>query len=798
VTVTRAWLRIELRRRWRSLAVLALLVALATGTVLTAVAGARRGATAAQRLWDRTLPATATVLPNDPKFDWARVRALPEVEALSGVAIAPFFVDELPGYSSDPPPADAAAMDTVERPVVLAGRLADPSRADELVMTARFADSYGKHVGDTLTVHLMTPQQAEDPSFFGGGTPPAGPRIRARVVGVVRSPWFSDEAGLPGKLFPTGALFTRYPANFIGAHQTFGFVNALVRLKGGEADLPAFRRHLAAVTGRSDIDVWDNADFLRQEQKGDGFESACLLAFGLAALVAALVLVGQALARGVAAGAADLRVLRSLGLRRGQGTVVATAAPALAALAGATLGVAAAVVASRWLPIGAAAAVEPAPGVDVDPAVLGGGWLAAQAAVLAGAAVSAWLALSTRDGAAGAHRSAVAAATARAGLPVPVVVGARFALEPGRGPAAVPVRSALVGAVTGVLGVLAALTFSAGVTDAAGTPARFGQTFALEAYLGENGADWSPPAPVLAAAARDPDVTAVDDARIAVADSRDTSITMYTYQAASGGAAPVVLRSGRMPLSAGEVVLAPTTAQQLHASVGSTVPLRGTRSGTATVSGIGFVPEGSHNSYDAGGWLTRAGYDRLFDGFKYHRGLIAIRPGIDAGAVLARLTRSVTAATGAPAPLDAIAPPTQVAAIRNVRRLPAALGIFLGVLAVGAVGHALATAVRRRRVEVAVLQALGMTRWQSRGLVVTQASVLALAGLAFGVPLGVALGRLLWRVVADYTPLQYVPPAAVWALLLVGPLALLLANLLAAWPGHQAARLRIGHVLRAE
>jgi hypothetical protein len=44
----------------------------------------------------------------------------------------------------------------------------------------------------------------------------------------------------------------------------------------------------------------------------------------------------------------------------------------------------------------------------------------------------------------------------------------------------------------------------------------------------------------------------------------------------------------------------------------------------------------------------------------------------------------------------------------------------------------------------------------------------------------------------------YHPPLAVWALLLTGPLALLAANLLAAWPGQRAARLSSAQILRAE
>jgi ABC-type antimicrobial peptide transport system permease subunit len=136
--------------------------------------------------------------------------------------------------------------------------------------------------------------------------------------------------------------------------------------------------------------------------------------------------------------------------------------------------------------------------------------------------------------------------------------------------------------------------------------------------------------------------------------------------------------------------------------------------------------------------------------------------------------------------------------VKDVAALPLALGAFLVLLAVGAVGHALATAVHRRRSELAVLRALGMTPRQSRLVVVTQASVLAAVGLAVGVPLGVAVGRFVWRLVAVNTPLAYHPPLALWALVLIGPLALLAANLLAAWPAQRAARLRSAQILRAE
>jgi FtsX-like permease family len=402
------------------------------------------------------------------------------------------------------------------------------------------------------------------------------------------------------------------------------------------------------------------------------------------------------------------------------------------------------------------------------------------------------------------RRSVFAAAAARAGAPVPVLIGTRFALEPGRGRSALPVRPALMGPAAGVLGVLAAFTFSAGVTDAAANPARFGQTNQLESYIGENGQDLGPAGPVLRAVAASHDVTGPDDAPSAVAQSGQVSITTYTYDPVGGKRLPVVLTEGRLPIAPDEIVLAPTTASQLQAVTGATIRLTGgPHPVAARVSGIGFVPEGPHNDYDGGAWVTSAGYDRLFSGahyrFKFHVALVSLRPGTNVAAAGRRLSAAAASIKGGKGIAFFVpAPPQALLIVRDVSVLPFALGAFLVLLALGAVGHALATAVQRRRGELAVLRALGMTRRQSRLVVVTQASVLAAVGLAIGVPLGFALGRFVWRIVAQSTPMAYHPPLAVWALVLIGPVALLAANLLAAWPGQRAARLRSAQILRTE
>ena len=152
-------------------------------------------------------------------------------------------------------------------------------------------------------------------------------------------------------------------------------LSALVRLRGGDADLAEFQADLARVSGRPDIDVVDRADAVRHARDVTAFESAWLLAFGLAALLAAMVIVGQAIARYAASSAAELRSVAAVGMTGGQGVLLTAAAPSLAAAFGAAVGVAAAAVASGWMPFGAAGAYEPRPGIDLDWLVLGMGWL---------------------------------------------------------------------------------------------------------------------------------------------------------------------------------------------------------------------------------------------------------------------------------------------------------------------------------------------------------------------------------------------------------------------------------------
>ena len=224
--------------------------------------------------------------------------------------------------------------------MVLEGRLLDPRRVDEVDVTALFPAHYGKGVGDTLTLQLPTP---------AAGRPGLRPVLRPAAAGAEDQGAHRrrDPLTLVLRLarIPRAASSRRprccpLPRQLHGRAMDARLLNALVRLKGGEAAIPRFRADLARVTGRNDIDDLGQPRQLRRPgaHKVHRFEAACLLAFGLAALAAALFLVGQSIARytaghggrppGAAGGGHD----PAAGRGRGR------AAPFLAAVAGATAG----------------------------------------------------------------------------------------------------------------------------------------------------------------------------------------------------------------------------------------------------------------------------------------------------------------------------------------------------------------------------------------------------------------------------------------------------------------------------
>jgi hypothetical protein len=829
-----AWFQLDLRRQWRSLLVLALLVAIASGTVMAATAGARRADSSMDRLLAETFPATVLVAPLTPGFDWEAVRALPEVEALTEIVFSPYEVDGRPAPDwMMLPPGDAEAMSSIERPVVLDGRLADPTRSDEVVVTPAFVATSGKGVGDTVDLRLFTPEQVDkaqipaqvptiltspvwiltteqmEAAVLSSGAEiqeinrAAGPVVEATIVGEVRSPWFGDRVDSGGYVIPSPGLYAEYGANLLGA-EGLASVNALIRLDGGEAAISALQAGLAGIAERPDIDVWNLVTPAQRTRDVIGFEATSLAIFAAVAGVAGAVLIGLAMARYAASTVTELRALRAVGMTPRQARLAAALGPTLAAIAGTAVGGSGAIFASRWFPIGSAAVVEPNPGVDVDLVVLLAGLLGVPLLV-AGAAAAAGPALRPAGRATSDRPSTIASAGARASLPIPAVLGIRFALESGRDQRAVPVRSVLVGAVSGVACVMAALIFSSAVGDAIANPARVGVLYQFEAWAGADNFEFWQAEQGFAAVADTPGIAGVNDTRAQVAHAGGVQVTVFSLDPL--GAAPdYVITEGRLPGASTEILLGRRSADALRAELGDAVALAGS-SGEVnfTVVGVGFVDFVGTllgNADPAGAATTKEGYEALFaDEFVIRYGQVQLEPGVGIEMGLSRLNDAMGALPEMGYSPEWIVPTEDreiPAELRSVQTLPVILAGFLTLLALGAVGHALATAVRRRRYDIAVLRALGMTRRQSRSTVIVQATVLALVGLLIGVPLGVALGRTVWRYVADVSSVHYVPPAVWLALLSTVVVTLVAANLLAALPGRRAATLRIAAVLRAE
>jgi putative ABC transport system permease protein len=147
---------------------------------------------------------------------------------------------------------------------------------------------------------------------------------------------------------------------------------------------------------------------------------------------------------------------------------------------------------------------------------------------------------------------------------------------------------------------------------------------------------------------------------------------------------------------------------------------------------------------------------------------------------------------------------------RSLRRVFAILDLLLGIfgslaLAVASLGivNTLVMAILERRREIGVLKALGASDRDVKQLFFAEASVMGLAGGAFGVLLGWGIGRIIQFVTAEYLQRQGIPAENIWLVpwwLVLGAMIFSLGVSLAAgiYPASRAARLDPVEALRFE
>jgi ABC-type lipoprotein release transport system permease subunit len=136
--------------------------------------------------------------------------------------------------------------------------------------------------------------------------------------------------------------------------------------------------------------------------------------------------------------------------------------------------------------------------------------------------------------------------------------------------------------------------------------------------------------------------------------------------------------------------------------------------------------------------------------------------------------------------------------VERVRTLPVILSALLALVAMITLVHSLVSLVRTHGRDLAVLKTLGFTSSQVAGTTAWQGTVLVAVALVVGVPIGIALGRWSWLLVADQLGVVSEPRVPLAAIVALVPAAFLVANLAAAIPGWVAVRIRPAEALRVE
>jgi len=334
--------------------------------------------------------------------------------------------------------------------------------------------------------------------------------------------------------------------------------------------------------------------------------------------------------------------------------------------------------------------------------------------------------------------------------------------------------------------VVAAVTFSSSLTVTRDEPRRYGVTWdvAAGAMSSVEQAD-----ALAAQVRRIPGVAAFAGMSATAYDTPFGEIPSVMVRQEQGVVTPLIT-DGRAP-GPGEVALGAVTMEEEDLAIGDQLriddAIAGTRSfeitGTVVLNVAGVdvsVPPGRGALFDWSilGLLDPEGAELIAPTMF----LVEVEPG-RTRAVEEQLRTLFPTSTRAEAvePLD-------LTNLGDAALLPRALGIVVALLGLGTVAHALLSAVRRRRSELAVLRTMGFVRAQTRRAVAWQALTFGVLALVVGVPLGVAGGRVAWSVAASQLGIPSHPVVPLPALAVVAGAFLLLLVLTALVPAHLASR----------
>ena len=549
-----------------------------------------------------------------------------------------------------------------------------------------------------------------------------------------------------------------------------------VRLRHGAADLPRFDAAASKLDPKRIFVQNEDAEVASVEASVHPQAIGWWLLAALAALVG-LAVVGQALGRQSTAESEEYPTLVALGLERRQLVMLGNACSLAVGLAAAVGAVAIATLLSPIAPLGEARAAETSTGITFDALVLTLGALVTVAIVVA---LGIWPAVrASRTARASnpivdAKPSKLPGLLGSMGAPPSMEIGVRNALERRSGGANVPVGSALLGTVLAVVALCGTAVFGASLTHLTATPKLYGDPFQLNISNPNGG---RPDPTVVRSLEHDRAVTGLTQGIALPAITIGKVVVGALAGTAVRGSLLMSTVDGRSPDAKGEVGLGGTTMRAVGARVGSVVdvtvslPSGGKRTvpfrvvGQMSLPVIGRAARSRWVPERCSRWrATRTPRARRVRREPPAERKWRSRP----MAVSWRVSCLVHAWAGSRQPLSRPVPvdhhprshPDLARQLRGGRQLPTHLRRHVGGIRRR---HAAPPAGRQRGAAPAgggAPQGGGVREPPVASTVAWQATTLALAGIAVGVPVGIVVGRAVWLAFANnlgVVPVSVVP-----------------------------------------